>query len=394
MQEIFFLLLPVAAFYGWYMGVRSVYQHKQKGKNKLNRDYLTGLNFLFSDQPDKAVDHFIALLEVDDDTIETHLALGNLFRQRGEVDRAIRIHQNLIARPSLTREQRDIALWQLGKDFYQAGLFDRSEGIFLQLKESPEYIAVALENLLNIYQQLQDWQEAVAVAEMLFKQSKKGTAKNTQATTLAYLYARLAEEMDYATQEKEKIKLYEKALSISASCIKAQIALSQHEKSLGNNKKSLQILEKVPDIDIGFTSLVLDEIWELHKTLKTEEDFIVYLSRIVTAGAGASSVVMLSKLIEQYHGTDKAQAFILQELDKNPTMRGFVQLISYQAQGTNESGEAKSLLFLQNLISKQIKLRPRYRCQKCGYASTQFYWLCPSCKNWGRIKAIRGLDGE
>jgi len=125
-QEIFFLLLPIAAFYGWYMGVRSVHQNNQKKENKLSRDYVKGLNFLLSEQPDKAVDHFIALLEVDDETIDTHLALGNLFRQRGEVERAIRIHQNLIARPSLTREQRDLALLQLGNDFYQSGLFDRS----------------------------------------------------------------------------------------------------------------------------------------------------------------------------------------------------------------------------------------------------------------------------
>lgn len=394
MQEIFFLLLPVAAFYGWYMGVRSVYQKQQKGKNKLNRDYLTGLNFLFSDQPDKAVDHFIALLEVDDDTIETHLALGNLFRQRGEVDRAIRIHQNLIARTSLTREQRDLALWQLGKDFYQSGLFDRSEDVFLQLKESPEYKVVALENLLNIYQQLQDWAEAVAVAEILYKQSKKKSSHKANSATLAYLYARLAEEMDAETQGKEKVKLYEKSLSISPACIKAQIALSQHAKLQGNNKKALQILSKVPDIDIGFTGIVLDDLWELHKKSNTEEAFITYLSRIVTAGAGASAVVMLSKLIEQNHGVDKAKAFILQELDKNPTMRGFTQLITYQVQETNQSSEAKSLLFLQKLILKQMKLRPCYRCQKCGYASHQFYWLCPSCKNWGRIKPIRGLDGE
>ena len=394
MQEIFFLLLPVAAFYGWYMGVRSVYQKKQKDKNKFNRDYLTGLNFLFSDQPDKAVDHFIALLEVDDDTIETHLALGNLFRQRGEVDRAIRIHQNLIARPSLTREQRDLALWQLGKDFYQSGLFDRSEDVFLQLKESPEYKVVALENLLNIYQQLQDWTEAVAIAEMLHKISKKGASKQTQGTTLAYLYARLAEELDETTQAKEKRKLYEKSLSISPKCIKAQIALSRNAKSAGDNAKALQILEKVPDIDIAFTELVLNDLWELHKTLKTEETFLTYLSRIVMAGAGASAVVMLSKLIEKYHGADKARAFILQELDKKPTMRGFAQLMTYQLQETEGSSESKSLLFLQKLIIKQIKLRPRYRCQKCGYATNRFYWLCPSCKNWGRIKPIRGLDGE
>lgn len=204
MQEIFFLLLPVAAFYGWYMGVRSVHQKKQKKGNKLSRDYVQGLNFLLSDQPDKAVDHFIALLEVDSETIETHLALGNLFRQRGEVDRAIRIHQNLIARPSLTREQRDLALLQLGNDFYQSGLFDRSEEIFLQLKESPEYQEVALEKLLNIYQQLKEWQEAISVTERL---NKLVSGKNNNRT-LSYLYCSLADELTELSDIKKKIKAY------------------------------------------------------------------------------------------------------------------------------------------------------------------------------------------
>ncbi|WP_413701340.1 hypothetical protein ACLKMH_06605 [Psychromonas sp. KJ10-10] len=120
------------------------------------------------------------MLDVDSETIETHLALGNLFRQRGEVERSIRIHQNLIARPSLTREQRDLALLQLGRDFYQAGLFDRCEEIFLQLKQSPEYKQVALENLLNIYQQLKDWKEAVAITEAYNRLGKvKPKRRNT-----------------------------------------------------------------------------------------------------------------------------------------------------------------------------------------------------------------------
>jgi len=389
-HEIFFLLLPVAAFYGWYMGVRSVYQKKQKSKNKLNRDYLTGLNILFSAQPDKAVDYFIALLEVDDDTIETHLALGSLFRQRGEVDRAIRIHQNLIARPTLTREQRDLALSQLGKDYYQSGLFDRSEDVFLKLKKSPEYNIVALENLLKIYQQLQEWENAVKIAEGLYKKTKG----KTQAQTLAYLYSRLADQLTSPKQTQQKLKLYEKSLSVSPLCIKTQISLSKHYESLGNNKKALKILEQTPDIDIEFTALVLDDLLKLHQKINSEEVFISYLSRIVGAGAGASAVVMLSELIDKYHGPEQAQNFILEELEKNPTMRCFVQLITYQLKTTINSGEAQSLAILQNLIAKQIELRPRYCCEKCGYTSHNFHWLCRSCKNWGRIKPIRGIDGE
>jgi len=386
-QEIFFLLLPVAAFYGWYMGVRSVHQKTQKKENKLSRDYVKGLNFLLSDQADKAVDHFIALLEVDSETIETHLALGNLFRQRGEVERSIRIHQNLIARPSLTREQRDLALLQLGKDFYQAGLFDRSEEIFAQLKGSPEYNQVALENLLKIHQQLKEWKEAVSVTEALNKIGK-GKVKRR---TLSYLYCSLAAESD---DEKTQIKLYKKALTVFPACIKASLALSDFYQRANRPEKALQILQNIPEVDIDFSEVILGKLLILHEQLGSEEELINYLYRIISLGAGASSVILLSKLIAQFRSVRKAQAFMLQELRRNPTMKGFNHLMSYHLTLSESSSEMESLSFLQKLVTEQIKLRPHYRCQKCGYSTNKLYWLCPSCKTWGRIKPIRGLDGE
>lgn len=372
------------------MGVRSVHQKNQKKGNKLSRDYVQGLNFLLSEQPDKAVDHFIALLEVDSETIETHLALGNLFRQRGEVDRAIRIHQNLIARPALTREQRDLALLQLGKDFYHSGLLDRSEDIFIKLKQSPEYQQVALENLLLIYQQLKEWKEAVSVAEALHKISK-GT---TKCRTLSYLYCSLAEQLIKSAEEKQKIKLYQKALAVWPNCIRANIALADYYVLHNKPEKALQRLQRIPELDIDFTEVILDKLASLHEQLGSEKRLITYLYRVVSLGGGASAVILLAKLIAKYQSVAKAQRFMLQELRRNPTMKGFNQLMTYHLQLAKSIGEKESLSLLQKLVTEQIKLRPQYRCQKCGYASKKLFWLCPSCKSWGRIKPIRGLDGE
>ena len=372
------------------MGTRSVHQKHQKKGNKLSRDYVKGLNFLLSEQPDKAVDHFIALLKVDNETIETHLALGNLFRQRGEVERAIRIHQNLIARPALTLEQRDLALLQLGKDFYQSGLFDRSEEIFIQLKESPEYKQVASENLLLIYQQLKEWKEAVSIAETLNKLSKD----KTNSRALSYLYCSLAEDLKSPAEEKQKIKLYQKALRVCPDCIRASIALCDYYELQNKPQKALQILQAVPDSDIDFTEVILDRLLRLHQQLGSEQAFIRELYRIVSLGGGASAVVLLAKLIAKYKSTGQAQAFMLQELRRNPTMKGFNHLMTYHLQLAKSPSEQESLSLLHKLVSEQIKLRPQYRCQKCGYSSKKLFWLCPSCKSWGRIKPIRGLDGE
>ena len=390
MQEIFFLLLPVAAFYGWYMGVRSVYQKKQTKGNKLSRDYVKGLNFLLNEQPDKAVDHFIALLDVDDETIETHLALGNLFRQNGEVDSAIRIHQNLIARPSLTLEQRDLAIFQLGKDFYQAGLIDRSEETFIQLKESPEYKQVALENLLLIYQQLKDWKEAVTCTEQLKKMGKEQAKPRTQS----HLYCSLADQLKKPEQQKQALKLYQKALATYPECIRASLAIAEYYEQVQQPQKAINVLQEIPDLDIDFTEVILERLHALHIQLDSEEALINYLYRIVSLGGGASAVILLSTLVDKYRGVEKAHAFMLQELRRNPTMKGFNHLMTYHLRLAKSESEKENLLLLQKLVTEQIKFRPQYRCQKCGYSTKKLFWQCPSCKSWGRIKPIKGLDGE
>ena len=153
-----FCLLPVAAASGWYWG-HSKQKRSRASKNSqfMPRDYFVGLNYLINEQPDKAVDVFIKMLDVNSDTFETHLALGSLFRRRGEADRAVRIHQNLLARPELNREQRIQALSELGQDYLRAGLLDRAEGLFLQLLEMDASSKDSLCYLLNIYQQQKDW---------------------------------------------------------------------------------------------------------------------------------------------------------------------------------------------------------------------------------------------
>jgi len=168
MIDLWPLLLPAAAWSGWWVANRSNSNKSHNVANKLSREYVVGLNYLLNEQSDKAVDIFIKLLEVDSDTVETHLALGSLFRRRGEVDRAIRIHQNLIARPQLSILQRKESLMALGQDYMSAGVFDRAERIFLEVVElggSKE--TSSLHGLLAIYQQEKAWEKALDVIKKL-----------------------------------------------------------------------------------------------------------------------------------------------------------------------------------------------------------------------------------
>jgi lipopolysaccharide biosynthesis regulator YciM len=164
-QELLLLLLPVAAASGWIAARRSQRQERGKCVNDTSPVYFRGLNHLLNEEPDKAIDAFVEMLEVDSDTVETHLALGNLFRRRGEVERAIRIHQNLIARPALTREQRAQALLELGQDYMRAGLLDRAENLFRELKDTRLHVRQALKNLLVIYEKERDWQACLDTAD-------------------------------------------------------------------------------------------------------------------------------------------------------------------------------------------------------------------------------------
>ena len=245
--ETLFLLLPVAAISGWVAGRRSKPDVQDARQNTISPIYLKGLNYLLNEQPDKAIDVFIKLLEVDSDTIETHLALGSLFRRRGEVDRAIRIHQNLIARPSLTKEQRSQSLFELGQDYLRAGLLDRAEALFSDLIVSAPHTEVALNYLIDIYQQEKDWEKAIETARRI--EVKTG---NKQYMRVAHYYCELAEQ---AIQKGDKIrahKLVKKALNTNKNSVRASLLDGKLEIQNGNDKTAIKSLRRVEQQDISY----------------------------------------------------------------------------------------------------------------------------------------------
>ncbi|MUK48562.1 lipopolysaccharide assembly protein LapB [Aliivibrio fischeri] len=389
MLELLFLLLPIAAGYGWYMGNRSARQQRQKETNHLSRQYVAGLNLLLSDQSDKAVDHFIELLQVDSDTIDTHLALGNLFRRRGEVDRAIKIHQNLIARPNLTIDQRNIALQQLAKDYMVSGILDRAEKIFEQLLEEPDHREAALLQLVAIHQQTREWEQAIQFANNLVRMGRKKLKLD-----IAHYYCELAmQELADENLNKAKQNL-KKALSSDNQCVRASIMMAKLLMEEENYKSALAHLESVLDQDIDFVSEALPLLAECYEKLDREGALLQFLKEAISKGAGASAELMLSNLIAKHEGVALAQGYMTKQLLKNPTMKGFYRLMGYHTDEAEDGRAKASLTSLQTLVGEQLKMKPNYRCSKCGFSAHRLFWQCPSCKGWGVIKPIRGLDGE
>ncbi|WOT06821.1 lipopolysaccharide assembly protein LapB [Shewanella youngdeokensis] len=386
MLEILFLLLPIAAGYGWYMGRRSVRQKQTNQRKQLSRDYFTGLNFLLSNESDKAVDLFISMLDVDDDTIDTHLSLGSLFRKRGEVDRSIRIHQNLIARPSLANEQRDIAMMELGKDYLAAGFYDRAEEIFINLVSQDEHSEEAETQLIAIYQVTKEWQKAIDIIKKL-KRKRQQILKFDSA----HFYCELAAETD---DNEIKLKRLLAGYKQDPSCGRVLLSLAEVYLKIEYFKSSKQFIHKLLAADVDLFPDCLVTAKSLYLLTEDNQGYQELLREAIEKGAGASITVTLAQhMIEQGNEQD-AERLILEGLSRHPTMKSFQHLMKIHLKQAEEGQAKKSLSMLEQLVEQQIKFRPGYRCSECGFPSHRLYWHCPSCKNWGSIKRVKGLDGE
>ena len=389
MLELLFLLLPVAAAYGWYMGRRSAQQSKQDDASRLSRDYVAGVNFLLSNQQDKAVDLFLDMRKEDTGTVEAHLTLGNLFRSRGEVDRAIRIHQSLMESASLTYDQRLLAVQQLGRDYMAAGLYDRAEDMFKQLVDETDFRLGALQQLLQIYQATSDWQSAIEVAERLVK-----LGKEKHRGEIANFWCELALQQMAANDLDKAMALLKKGAAADRNSARVSIMMGRVWMEKGDYAKAVESLERVIDQDKELVGETLEMLQTCYQQLGKADEWEVFLRRCVEENAGATAELMLAQILEQREGVEAAQNYVTRQLERHPTMRVFHKLMDYHLNEAEEGRAKESLGVLRNMVGEQVRSKPRYRCQKCGFTAHTLYWHCPSCRSWATIKPIRGLDGQ
>ncbi|EPY1498567.1 lipopolysaccharide assembly protein LapB [Klebsiella quasipneumoniae] len=389
MLELLFLLLPVAAAYGWYMGRRSAQQSKQDDASRLSRDYVAGVNFLLSNQQDKAVDLFLDMLKEDTGTVEAHLTLGNLFRSRGEVDRAIRIHQSLMESASLTYDQRLLAVQQLGRDYMAAGLYDRAEDMFKQLVDETDFRLGALQQLLQIYQATSDWQSAIEVAERLVK-----LGKEKHRGEIANFWCELALQQMAANDLDKAMALLKKGAAADRNSARVSIMMGRVWMEKGDYAKAVESLERVIDQNKELVGETLEMLQTCYQQLGKADEWEVFLRRCVEENAGATAELMLAQILEQREGVEAAQNYVTRQLERHPTMRVFHKLMDYHLNEAEEGRAKESLGVLRNMVGEQVRSKPRYRCQKCGFTAHTLYWHCPSCRSWATIKPIRGLDGQ
>lgn len=385
MNEWILLLVLVAAIaIGWGLGRLSLKKSygpaQTSSQHSLNKDYFAGLTFLLNDEQDKAVETFMRLLEINPETVDTHIAMGNLFRSKGETEKAIRLHQNLFARPTLSKPLSHKIQLELARDFFAAGLFDRAERLLIELNQvAQDEIRLQSQRLLiRIYEQEKEWHKAIEVsAHRLLREIPE------QKTALAHYYCELAEQQlaqnDFSQAKKTlKQALYNDNKCMRANWISAELELKNHAY-----KKAIHLLQRIPEQDPRFYSVVLPKIAE-HLSNKELHN---YLDQILRTAPSHTAISLKTALIEQEMGANEAFTFVAQQtlgLKNIP-----VKLATYMLKLINPKNAEVQHQLQQVIEQLNTSGQTHYhlRCQKCGFKSHQpVLWQCPKCRLWGTLR--------
>lgn len=382
------LLIILCIAIAWFLGYRSSKNPPSLSSKKFNipRDYLKGLNFLLNEETDKAVEVFVKMLEVDSETVETHLAVGKLFRKRGEVDRALRIHQNLIARPHLEPFIRDQAMFELGQDYLSAGMIDRAERIFQELIKSETMADHALQALIDIYEQAKDWQNAIKAAIQL-----EACGEHQLNANIAQYYCELAELAIQKKSNAEVFNYLEKALKADKACSRASLLQGKLFMQHDDYKNAARSFKRVKDQNPAFLSEAIEPLAQCYEKTHDEERFVFYLKQLLDEFPHVPAVLILAERICERKGEKVAINFVADYVRRYPTLRGLSILINLYISKV-EGRTKQDLEIVQNMMIKILSGKPEYQCHSCGFSGNTLHWQCPGCKSWGAIVPMHGVD--
>jgi lipopolysaccharide biosynthesis regulator YciM len=368
------LALPLFFALGW-LAARIDIKQLLSESRALPMSYFKGLNFLLNEQPDKAIEAFIEVVKVDPQTIELHFALGSLFRRRGEVERAIRMHQNLVERADLDDEKRLYALFELAQDYLKAGLLDRAEELFTKLADSP-HAEPAFKFLLEIYEQEKDWQKAIAVAGKL-----EGVTGQSHQKEIANFYCELASnEIIHSRADAARPYLAE-ALAHHRLSVRANLLLGDLEASLGNMGAAIDAWKRIESQNPAYLALVAEKLLTAFTRSDRLEEGLNLLRGYL---AKYSSLDLLNTVFQgtlEQSGPEDAYRLVRDELRRNPTLLGLDKLLEAQLLEAPIE-RRRDLELIKELVHQHTRGLAMYKCDNCGFRARQFYWHCPACAAW------------
>lgn len=377
------LFFPLFFVLGW-AAARIDIRHLVKESRSLPRSYFQGLNFLLNEQPDRAIESFVDAVKVDPQTSELHFALGSLFRRRGETERAIRMHQNLVERDDLPQDLKLQALAELGQDYMKAGLLDRAEEVFTRLQDS-DMVMEAKRNLLEIYQLEKDWQKAIAIAAEFPDIA-------SQAEIAEYFCEMAATEMIRSRRDVASDYL-QTALQRNRKCVRASLLQGDIALQTERVEEAISCWLRIEQQDPAYLALVAQRLLDAYRRLERREDGLLLLRGYLENYPSLDLLDVVFQLVLESEGADAAYTLVRDELKRNPTLLGFDKLI--EARLHIAQGEARSDLELaKSIVQGYTRRLARYRCDNCGFKARQFYWRCPACGGWETYSPKRTEEFE
>lgn len=376
MPELLFLLLPVAAAYGWFMGRNSLKTKELKGRADIARNLSSGLNFLLTDQEDKAIEQLLELLDVEAATIDTYLALANLFRRKGDWDKAIKIHEKLhqLKLPKVKAQQIQ---FELAKDYYAAGLFDRAEKLLLPLTENEQLREGALKQLFSIFLSTHEMHKAVALSPAVAQ-----TQSRSLRIALANMQVQQLEQQPDIASLSQLAEDYPQAIRPRFALAKLALAKQDTDTAHG---AIMSILKQKPQWSADLLPL-------LSQCQLEPEQWQQLLAQLADKHQNISARLLLTDWLAEHQSLSAAEQYLLQKLQQQPNIRLFQKLLQLRQQQSAMAGEV--LESVAGLVNAYLDSKALYSCRSCGFKTRQPYWLCPSCQQWESVEPIAGIDGR
>jgi len=375
------LVFPLFFGMGW-LAARIDIKELLTESSALPRSYFEGLNFLLNEQQDQAIEAFIEVVKVDPQTIELHFALGSLFRRRGEVDRAIRMHLNLVERDDLEEERKQQALFELAQDYLKAGILDRAEDALQRLCGTP-YEKQADEFLLELYQKEKDWPEAIDISRRL-----EALTGESYGRCIAFFYCELGAAELAGQQAEAAVVHLEQALAANAKNVRASMMLGDIDLAAGKIADAIARWKKIELQDAEYLPLVAERLLAAYKQLGDEAGGVELLRGWLRQYPSLDLMNVLFGAVVAREGADAAYRLVRDELRRTPSLLGLEKLL--EAQLLTYRGERRSdIELVKHLIHDRTRSLGMYHCSHCGFKARQFYWHCPACHNWDTYRPRR-----
>lgn len=392
MLNLLWLLLPVAYLAGWWSGRKGVGLApgcKVRQRPSDARSYVRGLNYLISEQQDKAIDLFVGIDRPDQEMVETQLALGNLFRRRGQFDHAIRIHENLVSRAAIGSAPHADAQLELANDYTASGLLDRAEELYGALLTDQRHADTALDSLIGIFEREKDWQRAIRLAE----EEQQRSGGHYRQIQLGHYYCELAEHAVSSGDLQTARDFLKKALTEHPTSARANILRATLAMGRGDYARAIECYTAVEKQNPDLTPEIITPLLEAYERSGDTRALQNYIKHIRGRNNAYSVIRVMRAAIARIDGEAAAERFFKEQILKRPSLKG----LRDWAQGElekNKRGEKDKFAVIINMLDSVVEDKPSYVCSACGFQARSLHWQCPSCGTWDSVRTFIGAEGE